>query len=121
MAAADGGVSGPRPGRTFNLIIDDGSHLAGHIAQNYRTHWSSLKPGSFYFIEDLAMTHDRPYSIAVLAVYRISIFNSAIALRSNLTKLIDSELRALNRGTSEWAFCHFYRELCIIKKKYSSA
>jgi precorrin-6B methylase 2 len=43
----------PQPER-FDLIVDDGTHLAGHIAQNYRTHWSSLKPGGLYFIEDLA-------------------------------------------------------------------
>jgi precorrin-6B methylase 2 len=100
----------------FDLIIDDGSHLAGHIAQNYRTHWSSLKPGGFYVIEDLACTHDRSYSIAALAVYRISIFNSGMASRSKFSKLVDSELRALDNGISEWEFCHFYRELCIIKK-----
>ena len=104
----------------FDLIIDDGTHLAGHIAQTYRTHWPSLKPGGFYIIEDLACTHDRPYSIAALALYRVSIFNSGMALRSNFSKLIDSELRALDSGTSEWEFCHFDRELCIIKKKTGS-
>jgi hypothetical protein len=29
----------------------------------------------------------------------------------------NSELCALDQGTSEWEFCRFYRELCIIKKK----
>ena len=39
----------PQP-EQFDLIIDDRSHLAGHIAENYRTNWSSLKPGGFYII-----------------------------------------------------------------------
>jgi len=106
----------PQP-ELFDIILDEGSHLSGHIVQSYKTHWPRLKPGGFYIIEDLACTRDRDYGIAALAVYRLPVTKTRMALRSTLMKLFDDELRALDRGQSECEFCHFYQELCIIRKR----
>jgi trans-aconitate methyltransferase len=37
----------------FDVIIDDGSHIADHQQLTLSVLWSKLKPGGYYFIEDL--------------------------------------------------------------------
>ena len=37
----------------FDVIIDDGSHVADHQQLTLSVLWRKLKPGGFYFIEDL--------------------------------------------------------------------
>lgn len=37
----------------FDLIIDDGSHVASHQQISLNTLWHHLNPGGYYFIEDL--------------------------------------------------------------------
>lgn len=38
---------------TPDFIIDDGSHFHHHILSSFKILWNYLKPGGFYFIEDL--------------------------------------------------------------------
>lgn len=39
--------------RTFDIIIDDGSHFSSDIANSFRLLFSRLNPGGRYFVEDL--------------------------------------------------------------------
>lgn len=45
----------------FDLIIDDGSHIQGHIETSFRTLFPRLNPGGIYVIEDLATSYDPAY------------------------------------------------------------
>lgn len=38
----------------FDIIIDDGSHFQQHIMQSFTYLFGALKPGGYYFIEDVA-------------------------------------------------------------------
>jgi len=54
----------------FDLIIDDGTHLAGHIAQTYRTHWPSFEARRFSTsLKTWPAPMTGPISIAALALY----------------------------------------------------
>ena len=46
---------------TFNVVIDDGSHLSKHHQQSFRFLWPKVKSGGYYIIEDLATCYDRRF------------------------------------------------------------
>lgn len=41
------------PDLTFDLIIDDGSHLVNHMILSFNTLFKYIKPGGIYIIEDI--------------------------------------------------------------------
>lgn len=38
---------------SFDIIIDDGSHLCSHQRKSFDIYWNHLRPGGFYIIEDV--------------------------------------------------------------------
>lgn len=42
----------------FDLVVDDGSHIGRHIAASFEALWTSVRPGGYYVIEDLACAYD---------------------------------------------------------------
>ncbi len=38
---------------SFDIIIDDGSHVGEHILTSFKALWNSVKPEGYYIIEDL--------------------------------------------------------------------
>jgi hypothetical protein len=38
---------------TFDIIIDDGSHVPEHMKLSYEVLWPTIRPGGFYIIEDI--------------------------------------------------------------------
>ncbi|CAE8599903.1 unnamed protein product [Polarella glacialis] len=40
-------------GGEFDVVIDDGGHLNKQIRTSFETLWPAVKPGGFYFLEDL--------------------------------------------------------------------
>ena len=45
----------------FDLIIDDGSHFAEHIAASFTGLYSAVKPGGWYVIEDMQTAYTPSY------------------------------------------------------------
>ncbi len=41
----------------FDIVIDDGSHVASHIAAAFSVLFDALRPGGWYVIEDLATSY----------------------------------------------------------------
>lgn len=41
----------------FDIVIDDGSHVASHIAVSFDVLFDALRPGGWYVIEDLATSY----------------------------------------------------------------
>jgi hypothetical protein len=48
--AAEAQILGHSP--TFDVVIDDGSHLSGHILHSFITFFPRLKPGGLFIVED---------------------------------------------------------------------
>ncbi|MDE1882210.1 MAG: class I SAM-dependent methyltransferase [Euryarchaeota archaeon] len=49
------------PSGTFDIIVDDGSHLAVDIRGAVAALWGSLRPGGWYVIEDWQVQFDPSY------------------------------------------------------------
>lgn len=96
------------PGESYRVIIDDGSHIAGHIVRAFNLYWPLLTPGGLYFIEDLRCTHNPNYSVPFEV-------DPADRDRGVLMNLIDSLLRRCDSG-GDVASVKFYRELCVVEK-----
>ncbi len=47
----------------WDVVIDDGSHIAGHIVKSFHLNWPWLKSGGFYFIEDTRCTYHPGYRV----------------------------------------------------------
>jgi hypothetical protein len=45
----------------FDLIVDDGSHVASHISTSFETLFPKIKPGGLYAIEDLVFAYLHDY------------------------------------------------------------
>ena len=57
-------------GGPFDFIIDDGSHVGQHITASFKMLWQHLKPGGYYFIEDLHAGHaNRQETIKIITEF----------------------------------------------------
>jgi cephalosporin hydroxylase len=57
-------------GKTYDFIIDDGSHVGQHITASFKMLWQHLKSGGYYFIEDLHAGHaNRQETIKVITEF----------------------------------------------------
>jgi hypothetical protein len=45
------------PDQLFDVVIDDASHVIDHQIASYLLLWPRVKPGGFYIIEDLQVSH----------------------------------------------------------------
>ena len=45
----------------FDLVVDDGSHVASHVSTSFETLFPKVRPGGFYAIEDLVFAYLRDY------------------------------------------------------------
>jgi hypothetical protein len=46
--------------RSFDIIIDDGSHVPSHQRTSFENLWSSVAPGGIYVVEDIETSYWRP-------------------------------------------------------------
>ena len=51
----------------FDIVLDDGSHMAGHMIASFRHAWKLLRPGGIYFIEDLTKENARALEAIILS------------------------------------------------------
>lgn len=98
----------------YDVIIDDASHYNGLTIEAFKQHWSLLKPGGLYFIEDIHSSYD-PY-------YHDSNPNPDCGdTIMNFLKRLADELNSdfiqpqYHLGY-RIGFIHFYREFCVIMK-----
>lgn len=99
----------------YDVIVDDASHINLLTIQAFKSHWPLLKSGGLYFIEDLHASY-HPY-------YRDSNpeplkGNTTMTFLSRLLHEVNSDfMKPIYRLGYDIEFIHFYRELCVIKKK----
>jgi SAM-dependent methyltransferase len=100
----------PVPG-TFDIIIDDGSHVSADIADAFRLNWPNLKPGGLFVIEDLKCTHNPQYRSLLPFDIPEERFD-----RRHFMDMIDRCLIEMDWRRGNIEFIHFYKEMAVIKK-----
>jgi hypothetical protein len=93
----------------FDVVVDDGSHIAGHIVKSFRLHWPKVRPGGVYVIEDLRCTHNPNYTVPFPV-------DAADKDRAPLVAMIDALMRNCDDGGEVESVQH-WRELMAIKKR----
>lgn len=97
------------------IIIDDASHINSLTIASFKLLWSRLHRGGLYIIEDLHSSYDPYYPDATPNPNE---GNTAM----NFLKRLTDELNAHALGEEyrlgyDVEFVHFFKDLCIIKKK----
>jgi hypothetical protein len=100
-----------RQPESFDVVIDDGSHISADIVDIYRTNWPSLVPGGVYFIEDLKCTHNPLYPKQTAMRAAPERFE-----RRHFVEFINRLLVEMDWGRGEVESLHFHRELAMIRK-----
>jgi predicted O-methyltransferase YrrM len=93
----------------WDVIIDDGSHVAGHIVKSFHLNWPWLKSGGVYFIEDLRCTYHPGY------VIRFPI-EEHDRDRSVLLRLVDELMRRCDAGRDVKAI-HYSPQMLVVEKR----
>lgn len=99
---------------TFDVVVDDGSHISKEIVDNWNNLWPRLRPGGYYIIEDLRCTHDPSYAANFTFPKDPALFD-----RRHFMEWLDDKLRHMDFRRSEVEFIHFHRELAIMRKRHS--
>jgi hypothetical protein len=93
----------------WDVILDDGSHLPGHIARTFHLQWPWLKSGGLYIVEDLRCTYNPAYRVSFPAA-------EEDRDRSKFMGLVDALLRRMDSG-GDVVRVEFSRELMIVEKR----
>jgi hypothetical protein len=100
------------PGREFDLVVDDGSHVSLDIVQAFQKLWPRVRRGGYYAIEDLRCTHDPGYAKSFTFPKAPEAFR-----REHFLAWLDQGLRRMDYGAGEMEFLHVYPQLMIIRKR----
>ncbi|HET6159646.1 MAG TPA: class I SAM-dependent methyltransferase [Dongiaceae bacterium] len=96
---------------SFDIIIDDGSHVSADIVDTFRHNWPNVKPGGLFVIEDLKCTHNPQYRSLLPFDIPAERFD-----RRHFMDLIDRCLIEMDWRRGDVEFIHFYKEMAVIKK-----
>jgi SAM-dependent methyltransferase len=100
-----------RAGARFDVIVDDGSHIAGHAEASFRCLFEHLRPGGLYVIEDLATAYHPEYG-----------GGSSGAPGTTLAFIRDELLDcSQGRGAFPVAAVHLYDELVFVERGETSS
>lgn len=96
---------------SFDIIIDDGSHVSADIVDTFRLNWPNLQRGGLYVVEDLKCTHNADYRKLLPFDIPAERFD-----RRHFMELIDRCLVEMDWRRGDIEFIHFYKEMVVIKK-----
>ena len=103
--------------RSFQIIIDNGSHLPSDIIKTFNNLWRNLKDGGFYIIEDLACTHNEAYCRKYMKKFHNIDLDEEFVERNKFINFINSLIMDMDLESNDIEFINFYKQCCIIKKK----
>ncbi len=96
----------------FDVIVDDGSHVSKDIVQSWQNLWRQVRPGGYYFIEDMRCTHDDGYRRNFTFPKAHGDFD-----RRHVMQWLDEQMRAMDYSNSDIEFIHVYRQLIAMRKR----
>lgn len=94
----------------WDIIIDDGSHVAADIVDTFKLHWGLLKRGGLYIVEDMRCTSSETYPKEVAFEIPAERFD-----RAYINGWIGELFKAMD-WKQEVACIHGWPQLVIIKK-----
>ena len=108
----------------YDVIIDDGSHLASHQVGSLRALWPALAPGGAYFLEDLSTSFVDGYIDSLPTAWEVLVS----VMRVRMFPQPDGQRRAgmrLPSGVPPWVrelaaaveSVDCFEELCVLVKK----
>ena len=102
---------------TFDLIVDDGSHVSEDMVATVQSLWERVNPGGYYVIEDMSCTYKPNYTTHIKETYGETVINS----RSTILSLLDTLMRSCDIH-KDHAIKHkveeimYYPQLLVIRK-----
>jgi hypothetical protein len=96
----------------LDVIVDDGSHVSKDIVRSWQNLWPQVRPGGYYFIEDMRCTHDDGYRRNFTFPRAHVDFD-----RRHVMEWLDEHMRAMDYSNSDIDFIHVYRQLVVMRKK----
>lgn len=104
---------------SFNIIIDDGSHMPEHQLTTFHALWPFLHPGGLFVVEDLQVNYQirRPLMVDFLG----TILQAQLHARgfSEYAQPTTDEAALLYGREREIEFIHLYRYLAVVRKRLS--
>jgi hypothetical protein len=109
------------PGKTFDVIVDDGSHINTFTLASFKYLWPRLNPGGLYIIEDLMCSYDKLQSEQnILSIWPGMKYNDPSKNYDNDRRLMDEffqrKIYDLDHQRGEIRFLHFWSMMCVIGK-----
>jgi trans-aconitate methyltransferase len=106
------------PGRQFDLIVDDGSHLVDHIIETFNLLWTRIIAGGLYAIEDTGLTYaDMSASKTEWPGQKLNPPSTNYDnKRSKLNQLMLGMIELMDSRNGKVESIHFYSNLILIKK-----
>lgn len=98
---------------SFDLFVDDGSHISEHIVQTFSLVWGKIRNGGFYAIEDLSCTYNESYKESLRKNLGISTENK----RSTLVLFLDALLKTIDTKKSDIEYLEYHPQLLILRKR----
>ena len=96
---------------SYDIIIDDGSHVSADIVDTFRLNWPNLKAGGLFVVEDLKCTHNPQYRSLLPFDIPAERFD-----RKHFMEMIDRCLMEMDWRRGDVEYVHFYKEMAVIKK-----
>jgi len=98
---------------TFDLIIDDASHISEQITKTFFATWDWLTPGGVYVIEDLSCTYSNEYAHNYARQFKRREENN----RNSFSSFVDELMRTVDQKHSIGRLVYTPQLLAIYKLK----
>ncbi len=96
----------------YDLVIDDGSHIAEDVLGVLAHCWRWVKPGGYYVIEDMGCTYNDGYRDKFNKHFGKDLKNDRILM----LQMVDALSREIDHGVGAFTEMRYYRQMWVFKR-----
>jgi len=96
----------------YDLVIDDGSHIAEDVLGVLAHCWRWVKPGGYYVIEDMGCTYNDGYRDKFNKHFGKDLKND----RNLMLQMFDALSREIDHGVGAFTEMRYYRQMWVFKR-----